>query len=78
MEARLSSLRSGHSHEDVDQVFGRLSRFITRHGRFAQTPSDFIDIIRRFLSEADFPFEHASKRYVRKIDQTRDWYTSCT
>ena len=72
-EATLSSLRSGHSHEDVDQVFGRLASFLVKHGHSCQTPDDFVNVIQRFLNESSFPNEPMSNRYCVKIDQTRDW-----
>ena len=70
-EATMSSLRTGHSHEDVDQVFGRLAAFMVPHT--AQSPRDFVDIIQSFLQQADFPFEPPAHRRAFKIDQTRDW-----
>lgn len=69
----LSSLRSGHSHEDVDQVFGRLAAFLVKRGHSCQTPYDFQRVIQQFLNEADFPHEPAEHRYCVKLDQTRDW-----
>ncbi|CAL1128171.1 unnamed protein product [Cladocopium goreaui] len=72
-ESGLSSLRSGHSHEDIDQVFGRLSSFMVRHGHGSQTTEDFRALIERFLKEAEFPFEPPARRRCIKLDQTRDW-----
>lgn len=72
-EASISSLRSGHSHEDMDQVFGRLSRYMITHGQTCLTPNDFRSVISDFLQQAQFPFEPASARHAIKIDQTRDW-----
>ena len=65
-----SFLRSGHSHEDLDQVFGSLSKCLVRV-RTAQTSDDVVNHIRRFLHE--LPRPHESGRYAVKLDQTRDW-----
>ncbi|CAK9070419.1 unnamed protein product, partial [Durusdinium trenchii] len=70
-EASISSLRSGHSHEDIDQGFGRLAKYMTTHGRNCLTPNDFVGVIQKFLSQAHYPFE--AGRQAVKIDQTRDW-----
>lgn len=77
-EATLSCLRSGHSHEDIDQVFGRLARWIISHGRKVETPNDFVDVIGSFLKQADFPHEPVSNRVAFKLDQTRDWSIDCS
>lgn len=69
----LSSLRPGHSHEDINQTFGRLASFLVRHGHSCQTPDDFQRVIQQFLNEASFPHEPVSNRYCVKVDQTRDW-----
>ena len=63
-------LRSGHSHEDVDQCFGRLSRHYAKL-KTAQTPSDFADSTNRFAADMYRP--HESKRYVVTMPRTRDW-----
>ena len=76
-EGGLASLRSGHSHEDIDQAFGRLSAFMVRHGHGSQTPEDFRMLISRFLLESEFPYEPVARRKCIKIDQTRDWQISC-
>lgn len=67
----MRQLRSGHSHEDVDQVFGSLSLFLIKHGRVLQTPSAFKDLIERFCNPADRPFE--AQRSVTLMDQHRPW-----
>lgn len=72
-EACLSSLRSGHSHEDVDQAFGRLASFLVKRGHSCETPDDFQQVIKQFLQESVFPHEPLSNRYCVKLDQTRDW-----
>lgn len=67
--ASLSNLRSGHSHEDVDQYFGQLSRFL-HCWRILETPVDTKVCIEAFLKQAKF-FE--KERSVELIDRTRDW-----
>lgn len=71
--ATLSSLRSGHSHEDIDQHFGRLAKYIVKWGGFVETPQDFRDVIQKWLSEGNFPFEPGACRKCVLVDQTRDW-----
>ena len=64
-------LRSGHSHEDVDQLFGSLSLHIIKHGKQIETPSAFCHIIKQFVDSARRPFE--PERVVVKFDQHRPW-----
>lgn len=64
-------LRSGHSHEDIDQTFGSMSLFIVRHGKSIQTPEQFCDVIGRFVTSAQRPFE--AERAVVRLDQHRPW-----
>lgn len=72
-EATISCLRTGHSHEDVDQAFGRLAQFVAQNAKKAETPNDFVNIINAWLQQADFPHEPPSRRYALKMDQSRDW-----
>lgn len=70
--ARLRNLRTGHSHEDVDQLFGRLATFVARHARVAASPADFRDIIQHWLDDKlDRP--HEPLRRAILMDQCRDW-----
>ncbi|CAK9054939.1 FO synthase subunit 1, partial [Durusdinium trenchii] len=50
--ARLHNLRSGHSHEDIDQLFGRLAAHLVKKAKTAIGPPEFKTIIetRGFLS----------------------------
>ncbi|CAK9081689.1 Uncharacterized protein SCF082_LOCUS38861 [Durusdinium trenchii] len=66
----LNSLRSGHSHEDVDQCFGQLARCIARHKR-AATPDHFMQIVGDFAKGMHRP--HEEGRYTVKVDDARDW-----
>ena len=70
--ARLRMLRSGHSHEDVDQTFGALAGHLSRRARRATGPHQFRDIIQNWLdNDLKRPFE--PKRYAVLMDQVRDW-----
>ncbi|CAK9111173.1 FO synthase subunit 1, partial [Durusdinium trenchii] len=69
--ASLRNLRSGHSHEDIDQVFGSLALFLVKQGKDVQTPDGFVSIIKRFAETAHRP--HESDRRVILLDQHRDW-----
>lgn len=64
-------LRCGHSHEDVDQCFGRLARRIAKT-QLAQTPNDLIETTRACATTMFRP--HEEKRFVCKMDDTRDWF----
>ena len=50
----MAALRSGHSHEDIDQCFGRLASWMQKKP-YALEPSDFVPLINDFLKESDFP-----------------------
>lgn len=67
----LACLRSGHSHEDVDQCFGSLAAHIARKGRYARHTNDFVNLIRQWLHSLKRPYE--VDRYCIKLDQIRDW-----
>lgn len=67
--AALNCLRSGHSHEDIDQVFGQLATFMLR-SKDLQDPTDVKRCIQAFSDKAKL-FE--KERRVVIIDQTRDW-----
>ncbi|CAL1165648.1 unnamed protein product [Cladocopium goreaui] len=69
--ASLQHLRSGHSHEDIDQTFGSLSLFLVKHGKQVETPKDFRHLIQKFCSTAHRPFEN--ERAVVLLDQHRPW-----
>ena len=69
---RMSFLRSGHSHEDVDQLFGSVSTWMKNKVRSALTSEDFLQALNDFLRQLDRPYE--PKRFCIKLDQTRDWH----
>ena len=63
-------LRCGHSHEDVDQAFGRLARHYSKM-KLAETPEDFVASTIEFANNMHRPFERSF--YVREIERVRDW-----
>ena len=69
--ASLGTLRTGHSHEDIDQIFGSLAIFIVRQVRVAETPDAFLQSISRFANGAHRPHERV--RLAFKMDHHRDW-----
>lgn len=69
--ARLSHLRAGHSHEDIDQLFGQCAQYMKSKLRNAQSSSDVADCLRAFVNQCHRPFEKG--RYVVKLDHCRDW-----
>ena len=66
----MAALRSGHSHEDTDQCFGRLASWMQKKP-YALEPSDFVPLINDFLKESDFPFE--PYRVAFEVNRVRDW-----
>ena len=70
--AQLRMLRSGHSHEDVDQVFGSLASFLSRKARRATGPHEFRQIIQHWLDH-ELKRPHEPRRFAVMMDQVRDW-----
>jgi hypothetical protein len=69
---RVVFLRSGHSHEDIDQFFGELASWIIKNMRVASDLSDVESSIRAFLGGARVrPYE--AGRFVTRLDHLRDW-----
>ncbi len=68
--SELDFLRSGHSHEDVDQIFGRLSRHLLKI-KCAQDPEDFRLAVESFCKTLKRP--HEPFHFVEQMDITRDW-----
>ena len=66
---RLRSLRSGRSHEDIDQVFGACARSILSCK--AETSQIFKEHLHSFLET--LPRRHEEARHVFRISRTRDW-----
>ena len=66
----MACLRAGHSHEDIDQTFGRLASWLHKHP-IALCPEDFVPLINQFLEETPFPFE--PYRMAFELNRVRDW-----
>ena len=67
----MGHLTTGHSHDDIDQIFGSLALHLVRHCRTAETTSDFVKSIDQFCKGARRP--HEKTRVVCQIDRHRDW-----
>jgi len=68
----LNCLQSGHSHEDIDQVFSGLARFVEGQAEL-HTPDDFVEALKTFVATPGFrPFE--PHKGVFKVDQIRFWF----
>ncbi len=65
-------LRCGHTHEDVDQVFGELSKFVKKALHYAEVVDDFVKGINRFLQVLVRPYEKRF-RLVLRMDRIRNW-----
>ena len=69
--ATVQFLRSGHSHEDVDQQHGQMSSFTRNRLTEAQTLDDFKTALQSFLEKLDRP--HEPLRVVTILDEMRNW-----
>lgn len=68
----LSFLRSGHSHEDLDQAFGQTADWIRRRIPVAQTSDDLVSSLTDFC-KVGLVRTHEPLKYVTKLDSTRNW-----
>lgn len=68
--AECNFLRSGHSHEDIDQMFGSLACYL-RRVRHCETSQDLVQHCQAFLDKLDRKFE--PQKFAVKLDGTRDW-----
>ena len=66
-------LRVAHTHEDIDQLFGRLSVYIRHHLNRAETLADFFVSLKLFLQKLARP--HERMWVVKRADTIRDWKT---
>lgn len=66
----VSCLRTGHSHEDIDQCFGVIASKIAKL-RHVPTSLHFLQYLQQICNELDRP--HEAGRHVLKVDQCRDW-----
>lgn len=67
---RVSCLRTGHSHEDVDQCFGQIAYKLSKV-RSILSSEELLQVITRVCRELERP--HERDRHVFKLDQCRDW-----
>jgi hypothetical protein len=66
----VSCLRSGHTHELIDQWLGRICRWIWHYDKL-ETPTDFVVCINKFLtSTAD---GREAWGFCEKVDSVLDW-----
>lgn len=70
-EAKLCFLRSGHSHEDIDQCFGYAADHVRRNMNHAQTSDDVVESLQGWLDKLPRPYEPVRQAF--KLDQCRDW-----
>ncbi|CAE7359672.1 unnamed protein product [Symbiodinium sp. CCMP2592] len=73
--ARLCNLRSGHSHEDIDQAFGSCAAFLVKKAAKAESSDSFQQHLTNFLEE--LPRPHEKERAVVRISRVRDWLLGC-
>ena len=73
--AEIRSLRTGHSHEDVDRWFSEITYLIERHTEL-HDPADFVSALQSFLDEPSTR-PHEPVKEVRKVDQVRHWSLGC-
>ena len=66
----VSCLRTGHSHEDIDQMFGSVAIKIARM-KSVPTSEAFLTAMTHVCADLDRP--HEKGRHVFKVDQVRDW-----
>ena len=67
----LCFLRPGHTHEDIDQLFGSLSSYVKRMLPVARSIGDFIHCFEEFFEK--LKRQHEPVAVVRRIDHIRDW-----
>lgn len=70
--ATANFLRSGHSHEDIDQFFGEVAQYIANHGRFVHSLDHMADVLRRFFTQCRARIYEPLK-LVTRMDWVRDW-----
>ena len=69
--AALQFLQSGHSHEDVDQLFSGLATWISGEAEL-HTPQEYVESLQRWLNQPQLRQDERFKR-VYKVDQNRAW-----
>ena len=66
----MACLRTGHSHEDVDQLFGQIAAKIAKM-KIVLTSEGLLTQLKRVCHELERP--HELGRFAFKVDQVRDW-----
>ena len=69
--ARLATLQSGHSHEDIDQCFSLLGTYLQSQ-REIHCPADFIDSLKAYLANTSVRPQEPLRDVV-KVDRVRAW-----
>ena len=73
--AEAAFLRKGHTHEDIDQLFGRLVAWILRH-HVIEVPQQFVIIISNFLVKlSGRPWPAPEFRQTIILNSVRGWKT---
>lgn len=67
----LKFLMSGHSHEDIDQMFSMFSNVIEQNKEL-HTPLDFVKLLRDYFGNKDVR-PNEPHRFVEKVDIVRHW-----
>lgn len=75
--AAASFLRVGHTHEDIDQWFSSLARWVRSKLMYAETLSDFQESFVQFFKK--HPRHHEKNAKVLRFDNIRNWksYLAC-
>ena len=68
----LRCLRTGHSHEDVDQVFGQLAKHLVHRVRSVASPLEYVSRIQSWL-DSGLKRDFEKGRYCFLLDQARNW-----
>ena len=69
--ARIRNLRSGHSHEDIDQIFGTCAKSIVASCNKAESSADFLRHLQEFVTALPRTYEEG--RYAVRLERARDW-----
>ena len=67
----LKFLMSGHSHEDIDQMFSMFANVIEQN-KDLHTPADFVQLLRHYFEDKDVR-PNEPHRFVEKVDIARHW-----
>ena len=73
--ASLGFCRVGHSHEDIDQAFGQISRILM--GKKISTPSEMIAMLNELMRPEQDQRIRGSRAWALKVDETCCWKAFC-